>query len=121
MIPIAGNFGIPATKVTDRSWTVSTVDAPVEWGRFASLGFGADGRAVISHGSKTRVGHLPTRTHPMHQPDVLGFDNPHRAVALSDHTSMATGSDWLPVWSFHDASNGQLVVGRCTDARCSND
>ena len=51
---------------------------------------------------------------------MLGFDNPHRAVAISDHTSLTTGADWLPVWSFHDASNGQLVVGRCTDARCTS-
>jgi hypothetical protein len=120
MIPVTGTTGIKSVAVADRDWDISAVTAPVEWGRFASLGFGADGRAVISHGSRH---------------DWISFDlaltlcldqtcttsatsiQPWR---VSDHTSMATGADWLPVWSFHDSVGGQLVVGRCADPGCSS-
>ena len=120
MIPIAGNFGIPATKVTDRSWTVSTVDAPVEWGRFASLGFGADGRAVISHGSKTQWATYQLALTQCTNQTCSGSTTRIEPWQISDHTSLTTGADWLPVWSFHDASDGQLVVGQCSDARCTS-
>ena len=99
---------------------MSTVDAPVEWGRFASLGFGADGRAVVSHGSKTAWDTYDlalTQCTDQTCKDSTTRIEPWR---VSDHTSMATGADWLPVWSFHDENGGRLVVGQCDDARCSS-
>ena len=120
MIPVAGEFNLAAVKVSDRTWTVSTVDAPVDWGKFASLGFGADGRAVISHGSTTAWGTYDLAITLCHDQTCMDSATRIEPWRIADHTSMATGSDRLPVWSFHDENGGQLVVGRCTDARCSS-
>jgi hypothetical protein len=120
MLPVAGDFGIPATKVEDRSWSVSTVYAPVEWGRFASLGFGADGRAVVSHGSRYDWISYDLAITLCRDQTCETSTTRIQPWRVSDHTSMATGADWLPVWSFHDSAGGRLVVGRCTDASCSS-
>ena len=119
MLPVAGNFDISATKVADRSWTVGTADAPVAWGRFASLGFGADGRAVVSHGSKTQWATYELALTQCTNQTCAASTTRIEPWRVSDQTSMATGSDWLPVWSFHDDAGGQMVVGRCSDAACS--
>jgi hypothetical protein len=119
MIPVAGNFGIDAVKVADRSWTVSTVDAPAEWGRFASLGFGADGRAVVSHGSMQSWDTYELALTQCNDQTCANATTKIEPWRVSDHTSMSTGSDWLPVWSFHEPTGGLLVVGHCADAQCT--
>ena len=120
MIPVAGRFGIQAKDVADRDWDISSIKAPVQWGRFASLGFGADGRAVISHGSLHDWQSLDLAiTRCLHQ-SCWTSETSIQPWRVSDHTSMATGADGLPVWSFHDSAGGQLVVGRCEDPSCSS-
>jgi len=120
MLPVAGNFGIDAIKVADRNWTVNTVEAPVEWGRFASLGFGADGRAVASHGSMQSRGNYELALTQCNDQTCANATTKIEPWRVSDHTSMSTGSDWLPVWSFHEPTGGLLVVGHCADAQCAS-
>jgi hypothetical protein len=99
---------------------VSTVDAPVEWGRFASLGFGADGRAVVSHGSKASWDTYELALTQCGNLSCTASATQVEPWRVADHTSMSTGSDWLPVWSFHEPTAGQLAVGHCDDAQCAS-
>ena len=120
MLPVAGTFGIEAMDIADRDWDISSIKAPIQWGRFASLGFGPDGRAVISHGSfHDWQSYDLAITRCLHQ-SCWTSETSIQPWRVSDHTSLAPGRDGLPVWSFHDSAGGQLVVGRCTDSRCSS-
>ena len=119
MIPIAGTFGIGANDVADRDWTVSTIDAPLEWGRFASLGFGADGRAVISHGSSSGWDTFQLALTRCQNLTCTDSDTDLEPWTVRDSTSMAAEGLRLPTWSFHDEAGGRLVSGHCIDASCS--
>jgi hypothetical protein len=117
VVPVAGATGITASAVADRDWTVNTVPSQVEWGRFASVGFDANGRPIVSHGSQAAFNVYQLALTRCADAACHDTDTTVSAWRVSDHTSMTTGADWLPVWSFHDRA--RLIVARCTDTACA--
>lgn len=61
-------------------------------------------------GGEPSVCELEIETHTVH-------DHPTNVVGL--HTAIAIGVDGFPLISYHDASNGDLMVVHCTDTACA--
>jgi len=104
--------GNTSTTVDDTANTV---------GYFTSLAIGADGLPVISHQDNTartlRVTHCGNAACTAGNVSTT-IDDPANAVGY--YTSIAIGTDGLPVISHQDSTAGALRVTHCGNAACTN-
>lgn len=117
MVPVGGATGITTVAVADRDWHVTRIAEPGDSGRFTSVGFGAHGRAIVSHGIAVAINEFRASLTRCRDLDCLSETSSLSAWRVSDHTSMATGADWRPIWSFHDRE--RLIVAHCDDPQCT--
>lgn len=111
------------THCTNAACTAATsgdVDDPAnEVGAFTSLKIGTDGRAIISHLDFTaralRVTHCDNVV--CSSASSTNVDDP--ANIVGSYTSMAIGSDGLPVISHNDYTALAVRVTRCANVACT--
>jgi hypothetical protein len=99
----------------------TTVDDPADSvGFFTSIAIGADGLPVISHENRTigglRVTHCGNTACTSGNASIT-VDDP-RAIEVGAHTSIAIGTDGLPIISHYDASALALRVAKCGTRTC---
>ncbi len=119
MIPVAGNFGIDSVKAADRDWTVTARSGPVELGKFASLGYSTNGRAIVSQGTKTSWDTYQLAITLCGDSTCTQSDTNLEPWSVSDHTTMLSDASRTPSFSFHENDGGRFVFGQCSDDRCS--
>jgi PKD repeat protein len=97
--------------------TINTVDAL--GGIFTSIAIGADGLPVISYFDITiydlKVAHCGDAACTPATNTITTVDSGN----VGYYTSIAIGSDGLPVISYYDATNDDLKVLHCGDASCT--
>ena len=101
--------------------TISTVDDPAgPVGSYTSLAIGGDGLPVISYfdvaAAALKVAKC-TNAACVGAATITTVDNPFNSVG-SD-TSIAIGSDGLPVISYQDLTAGALKVAKCANSACA--
>jgi hypothetical protein len=102
--------------------TLTTVDDPAanNVGSYTSIAIGSDGLPVISYRNNT-AGALKvakcTNAACTGSATITTVDNP--ANSVGEYTSIAIGSDGLPVISYHDQSAGALKVAKCANVACT--
>jgi predicted regulator of Ras-like GTPase activity (Roadblock/LC7/MglB family) len=103
--------------------TISTVDHPASGnivGQHTSIAIGADGRPVISYFDDTadalKVAKCANAA-CTGAATITTVDDPANAVGI--YTSIAIGTDGLPVISYFDETADALKVAKCTNAACS--
>ena len=110
------------SNVACTSATSTTVDDPANAvGAFTSLAIGTDGLPVISHSDSTalalRVTHCGNVTCTNGNTSTT-VDDPANAVGF--YTSLAIGTDGLPVISHWDQTAGALRVTHCRNVACTS-
>ena len=99
----------------------TTVDDPVNVvGTYTSIAIGADGLPVVSYTDTTalalkvlKCGNAACTTGNV----ATTVDDP--ANAVGEYTSIAVGTDGLPVVSYRDTTASRLKVAKCGNAACS--
>jgi predicted regulator of Ras-like GTPase activity (Roadblock/LC7/MglB family) len=101
--------------------TITTVDDPVNFvGVYTSIAIGADGLPVISYQDFSANA---LKVVKCANPACTGLttittvDAPANSVGL--YTSIAIGTDGLPVISYQDSTAGALKVAKCANAACT--
>jgi len=99
--------------------SLSIVDGPGIVGEYTSLALGADGLPVISYLDETnddlRVAHCGNASCPA----GVSLTSVDTAGDVGRFTSIAIGTDHLPVISYFDFSNVHLKVAHCSNEACS--
>lgn len=103
--------------------TVTAADLNVNWiaSGGASIAMGSDGNPDIAYfedfgGAPGSLRFLDCND-PACASRTIRFI--YSATAIAGAPSLAVGSDGLPVMSFYDADNGNLMVAKCNDAACA--
>jgi hypothetical protein len=104
--------------------TITTVDDPVgeSVGYYTAIAIGSDGLPVISYGDL--AGDAALRVAKCTNLDCSGtatittVDDPP-INQVGDYTSIAIGSDGLPVISYRDSTAAALKVAKCSNAACT--
>jgi hypothetical protein len=100
--------------------TLNAVDSAGNVGRYPSIAIGADGLPVIAYNDNNSIVlnvakcanaacTAGTSTHSI--VDSAGF--------VGEHTSIAIGTDGLPVIAYYDGTNFNLKVAKCVNAACT--
>jgi len=102
--------------------TITTVDDPINTvGLFTSLAIGTDGFPVISYQDATagalKVAWCNDEACAGGEETITTIDDPTNTVGR--YTSLAIGTDGLPVISYQDSSAGTLRVAKCNDPACA--
>ena len=102
--------------------TISLVDDAVnQVGSYTSIAIGNDGYPVISYQDFTagalKVAKCNDAACSGGNETITTVDDP--ANRVGEHTSIAIGTDGLPVISYEDFTAGALKVAKCNDAACS--
>lgn len=102
--------------------TSMDVDGPPAWsvGLFTSIAIGSDGLPVISHKNLTqalRVTHCGNVTCTAGNSSV-DVDDP--ADAVGDNSSLAIGTDGMPIISHRNQSKAALRVTHCGNVTCTS-
>jgi hypothetical protein len=102
--------------------TITTVDNPANIvGAFTSIAIGSDDLPVVSYYDETanalKVMHCGNALCTAGN-TITTVDDPANDVGSS--TSIAIGTDGLPVISYHDATALTLKVAHCGNASCSS-
>ena len=109
-----------AISQNPRNNTINALDSEGQVGKYTSTTIGTDGLPVISYYDATN-GNLKV-AHCGNAP--CSFGNTITTVSsigdVGHFTSIAIGTDGLPVISFYDATNGNLKVAHCGNAPCSS-
>jgi hypothetical protein len=99
--------------------TLTVVDGPGIVGEFTSLAIGADDLPVISYSDGSnddlKVAHCGNEACTT-DVSITTLDG---AGDVGRFTSIAIGTDNLPVISYHDSSNVSLKVAHCVNQQCS--
>ena len=110
---------VHCADATCASATITTLDSSGNVGDFPSATVGADGLGVISYVDVTdgtlKVAHctnLACTAAGLTTPDASGNVGPAQ-------TSITVGTDGLPLISYYDATNANLVVAHCSTVTCS--
>jgi hypothetical protein len=103
--------------------TLTTIDDPANIvGYWTSIAIGTDGLPVISYQDSTasalKVAHCGNAACTSGNTQTT-MDDP--ANSVGEHTSVAIGTDGLPVISYLDATAGALKVAHCGNAACATD
>ena len=100
------------------SATITTVDSGGAVGQYTSIAIGTDGLPVVSY-YDTANGNLKVakcvNAACTGSATITTVDS---AGVVGTYTSIAIGTDGLPVVSYHDATNGDLKVVKCSNAAC---
>jgi len=98
---------------------ITTVDNAADVGRFTSITIGTDGFPVISYQDSTnddlKVAHCENVSCTSGSPTITIVDN---VLNTGTGTSIAIGTDGLPVISYLDGVSSNLKVAHCGDASC---
>jgi hypothetical protein len=104
---------------------ISVVDSPNQLGgRYTSIAMPGDGLPVISYYAQASSTHGFLKTAKCNDPACTGGDEIVRVVdeqpnkVVGTHTSIAIGSDGLPVVSYRDPLATTLKVLKCGTASC---
>jgi hypothetical protein len=99
--------------------SVTAVDASIAGGLFTSITTGADGLPIISYQNGSaqdlKVTHCGNTACNAGN-KITSLDT---AGAVGLYTSIAIGSDGLPIISYQDGTNANLKVAHCGDVACS--
>ena len=101
--------------------TITTVDDPINGvGRYTSLAIGADGLPLISYhdfaAGSLKVAKCNDAACAGGDESITTVDDPANNVGY--YTSLAIGTDGLPVISYTDESAQTLKVAKCRNASC---
>jgi len=104
------DFNVPVTLDNDQQVGVNT-----------SIAIGSDNFPIISHHDLTdrvvRISHCKNITcGSFDEPVIIDFGSLN---SVGQYTSIAIGSDNLPVISYYDIGNGDLKVAHCSTVNCS--
>ncbi len=101
--------------------TFTTFDTPANDGFFTSIGVGEDGIPVISFYNGSLLGGLDLNVaRCFNATCVNGFiTTVDEDGDVGQFSSLAIGSDGLPVISYYDATNLELKFAKCLNASCS--
>ncbi len=102
--------------------TITTVDSTDNMGAYSSIAIGSDGLPVISYYNGTngalKVAHCSNvRCDGVNIFTIVDF--PYNPGSVGWYTSIAIGSDGLPVISYYDQTNGDLRVAHCSNVTCN--
>ena len=110
------------TRCSGNDIVISTVDDNGSVGWHNAIAIGKDGRPVISYYDATNKDLKVAKCNDL---DCAGGDETISTVDGSGDsgsaTSIAIGSDGMPVISYYDRSNTNLKVAKCDDAACSGE
>ena len=99
----------------------TNVDDPAnQVGSHASLGIGADGLAIISHHDSTLNALRVTHCNDVACTSATSTTVDDPANNVGNYTSLAIGTDGLPVISHWDLTAGALRVTHCGNVTCTN-
>lgn len=101
--------------------TVTAVDGPVNnVGRYSSIAIGTDGAPVIGYYDATAFALKVAKCANAActgSATITTVDDP--ANNVGQFTSIAIGTDGLPVVAYHDVTAGTLKVAKCANAACT--
>ncbi len=101
--------------------TIYTIDSGNNVGQYNSIAIGTDGFPVISYYDATatslKVVKLNNSSDYLTGKIVTTVDN--NGVDRGDYSSIAIGTDGLPVISYRNNTDSDLMVAKCTDSSCS--
>ena len=110
--------GAPFTTTVNQ--TLTSVETANEVGQFTSIAIGIDGFPVISYSDFSNTALRVTKCNDI---ACTGGDETSsqvdNAAAVGQYSSIAIGTDGLPVISYRDASAGSLKVAKCNDGACA--
>ena len=108
-------------NVTCSSATSATVDDPAnEVGQYTSLAIGTDGLPVISHLDNTAGALRVTHCNNVACTSATSTTVDDPANSVGTYTSLAIGTDGLPVISHLDSTAGALRVTHCNTVACTS-
>jgi len=108
-------------NVACTSATSTTVDDPANTvGSFISLAIGSDGLPVISHGDTSANALRVTHCNNVACTSATSTTVDDAANASGVDTSLAIGTDGLPVISHRDATANALRVTHCNNVACTS-
>jgi hypothetical protein len=118
-LPVAGRFGLEPVPIDEREWSLSTVDAARDVGRFNDIAIGADGLPLITYGNawaasvhELKTAHCTDRACTNASTATLGF-------TMFESTSIAINELGTPLISFYDPWSPGLAVATCADTACT--
>jgi hypothetical protein len=102
--------------------TITVVDTDANNGTWSSIAIGADGLPVVSYYRINPVRALAVAkcgNAACSAGNVLSVLDGGPGALVGEYTSIAVGSDGLPVISYFDQTNGNLRVLKCGNAGCN--
>src|SRR5690606_12098430 len=92
---------------------ITTVDSTGDVGIYTSIAIGSDGLPVISYKDETNTSLKVAKCDNQAcsgSPTITTVDN---TASMGNYTSIAIGSDGLPIISYRDVTNTSLTVAKC--------
>ena len=116
-----GTVGTGQTPCIDSSVSTSTLDGSGarDAGQFNSLAIGADGIPVISYYDVTNGNLNVAQCFNSTCGGSAATTSPDTGGDVGQYTSIAIGTDGLPVISYYDVTNGDLKVAKCANTGCT--
>jgi hypothetical protein len=97
---------------------ITTVDSGGDVGQFTAIAIGTDGLPVVSYFDATNGNLKVAKCVNAACTGSATITTVDSAGVVGTYTSIAIGTDGLPVVSYHDATNGDLKVVKCSNAAC---
>jgi predicted regulator of Ras-like GTPase activity (Roadblock/LC7/MglB family) len=114
------NLMLADCQTLDCGGSTTTLDQTGDVGSHSSIAIGTDGFPIISYfdatNSDLKVAHCNTSDCAGIAPDFTAVDQTN---SVGSYTSIAIGTDGMPVISYFDPSNFDLKVAHCTTLSCS--
>ena len=98
--------------------TITTVDSANTVGQHTSITLAADGLPVVSYYDATNNRLKVAKCVNAACTGASILSTVDSAGNVGEYTSIALGTDGLPVISYYDSTNGDLKVAKCTSASC---
>jgi len=118
-LPVAGRLGLDPMSLDQREWSLSTVDAFRDVGRFNDIAIGTDGLPLIVYGNawaasvhELKAAHCADRACVNSSTATLGF-------TMFESTSIAVNRRGTPLITFHDPWSPGLAVATCANTSCT--
>lgn len=117
------NLDLKVAKCTNAactgSATITTLDSTGTVGTYTSIAIGADGIPVISYYDVTNADLKVAKCANAACAGSATVTTIDSVGNVGWYTSIAIGSDAIPVVSYYDLSNGDLKVAKCINAACT--
>ena len=110
----------PCTTATN--WSTTTVETAGDTGYNSSIAIGTDGYPVISYreGIGLDLRFAKCTANPCTTATNWSTTTVQTAGTVGQYTSLAIGNDGLPVISYYDNTNKDLLVAKCTTGDCTS-